>query len=80
MGSRALGAVLGVGILFVRRIVPESPRWLFIHGRDGAADEVVRGIERQVADESGRRLGEWTRRSPSVSVTRSASARSPARP
>ena len=27
-----LGAVLGVGILLVRRNVPESPRWMFIHG------------------------------------------------
>jgi MFS family permease len=27
-----LGAVLAVGILFVRRNVPESPRWMFIHG------------------------------------------------
>ena len=26
-----LGAVLGVGILLVRRHVPESPRWMFIH-------------------------------------------------
>ncbi len=29
-----IGAALGVGILLVRRNVPESPRWLFIHGRD----------------------------------------------
>ena len=29
-----LGAILAVGILFVRRQVPESPRWLFIHGRE----------------------------------------------
>ena len=36
-----LGAVLGVGILLVRRYVPESPRWLFIHGRDEEADELV---------------------------------------
>src|SRR3954469_25478865 len=28
----ALGAILAVGILLVRRNVPESPRWLFIHG------------------------------------------------
>src|SRR5436190_6816221 len=28
--SFAMGAILGVGILLVRRNVPESPRWLFI--------------------------------------------------
>ena len=28
-----LGVVLGLVILLVRRHVPESPRWLFIHGR-----------------------------------------------
>src|SRR3954464_8587361 len=28
-----LGAVLGVGVLLVRRNVPESPRWMFIHGQ-----------------------------------------------
>ena len=36
----AVGAVLAFGILVVRRHVPESPRWLFIHGREdgGRAD------------------------------------------
>ncbi|PBC76085.1 sugar transport protein [Streptomyces sp. TLI_235] len=29
----ALGVVLGLVILLVRRHVPESPRWLFTHGR-----------------------------------------------
>src|SRR4029078_7512754 len=29
-----IGAVLGIGILIVRSHVPESPRWLFIHGHE----------------------------------------------
>jgi MFS family permease len=47
----ALGAILGLGILLVRRNVPESPRWLFIHGRDQEGNEIVEGIERRVSEE-----------------------------
>jgi MFS family permease len=43
-----LGVVLGLAILLVRRNVPESPRWLFIHGRDREAEEIVQDVERQV--------------------------------
>ncbi|MDP4503829.1 MFS transporter [Nonomuraea turcica] len=43
-----LGVVLGLAILLVRRHVPESPRWLFIHGRDREAEEIVDQIEREI--------------------------------
>jgi len=51
-----LGGVLAIGILVVRRNVPESPRWLFIHGREENAEEIVRDIEDRVSRETDRRL------------------------
>jgi MFS family permease len=53
-----LGVVLGLGVLIVRRNVPESPRWLFIHGREEEAEAVVQDIERRVRESTGRELEE----------------------
>jgi hypothetical protein len=55
-----LGAVLGLGILLVRRNVPESPRWLFIHGHNDQAEELVDKIEGEIEEETGERLEEVT--------------------
>jgi MFS family permease len=43
-----IGAVLGLLVLLARRYVPESPRWLMIHGQHERARNVVRGIEARV--------------------------------
>jgi MFS family permease len=43
-----LGAVLGGSILFLRHHVPESPRWLLLHGHVVDAEAVVAEIESAV--------------------------------
>src|SRR6201987_3356087 len=53
-----LGFILGLAILIVRRHVPESPRWLFIHGHEDEAEAVTRDIERQVVESTGAQLDE----------------------
>jgi MFS family permease len=53
-----LAALMGFGILLVRRNVPESPRWLFLHGYDEEAERVTADIERQVVSATGQELME----------------------
>jgi MFS family permease len=52
----ALAAVMGFAILLVRRNVPESPRWLFLHGYEEEAERVTSEIERQVVDDTHQEL------------------------
>ncbi len=51
------GPVLGAVILFVRKNLPESPRWLIMHGREEEAEEAVSRIEK-ATEASGGSLGE----------------------
>jgi putative MFS transporter len=51
-----LGSVGAVAVWFIRRVVPESPRWLAQHGRFDEADAIVKRIEAKVQAESGKPL------------------------
>jgi MFS family permease len=58
LGWRAafgLGAVLALGIMVVRRFLPESPRWLMVRGRRAEADAIVAAIEARCAAPDGER-------------------------
>src|SRR5438128_8084309 len=43
-----IGATLGLIVIFFRRWIPESPRWLMIHGRNDEAERIVAEVERKI--------------------------------
>lgn len=47
----AIGVLAGI-IWYLRRDIPESPRWLAVHGRYDEADKIVRRLEANGIDET----------------------------
>jgi MFS family permease len=50
-----LGPVLGLVIIFIRRHLPESPRWQVMHGHEAEAEKTIEYIEHEV-ESGGREL------------------------
>ncbi|HEX6442278.1 MAG TPA: MFS transporter [Stellaceae bacterium] len=51
-----IGAIGALVVWWLRRALPESPRWLAQHGRPADAEQVMSAIERRVESETGRPL------------------------
>lgn len=67
-----IGATLGLAVIFFRQWVPESPRWLMIHGRNDEAERIVSDVECQLAAERNNGVMEyWSndRRNSATSTT-----------
>src|SRR5918999_1352159 len=47
-----IGAILGLVVIFFRRWIPESPRWLLIHGRGAEAERIVDEVERTLTPDA----------------------------
>ncbi len=52
----AIGGVLALIVIVLRRLLPESPRWLVTHGRPEEATQIVHEIERRIDSQQGLHL------------------------
>jgi putative MFS transporter len=70
-GWRWMFIMVGVGALIVwylRKGMPESPRWLEAHGRSEEAEKVLGAIEADVEKSTGRKLADVTNATDSLPV------------
>lgn len=51
-----IGGLLALTVIYIRRYIPESPRWLMTHGHPEEALAVVESIERKVERDTGKPL------------------------
>lgn len=50
------GGLLALIVIYIRRYIPESPRWLMTHGRGAEAERIIAEIEARVVADTGRPL------------------------
>ena len=51
-----IGPVIGLVMIYMRRHIPESPRWLMTHGKEDIAEKTVDDIEARVEKDTGKKL------------------------